>query len=178
MSRLLITAAEEESINPLLPATYDIVWSGILFAIILAVFIWLVVPRMNKMLDARRDAIEGGIEKAESVQAEAEATLEEYKAQLAEARQEAARIREQARADGQKIVAEHKDQATAEAARILANAQTQIESERTAALTTLRAEVGTLAIDLAGGVIGESLAEDKKAKAVVDRFIKDLEAAK
>ena len=88
----------------------------------------------------------------------------------------AARIREQARTDGQAILAELKEQAQSEAARIVANAQTQIEAERSAALVSLRSEVGSLALDLASGVIGESLSDDKKAAAVVDRFLADLEA--
>ena len=51
----------------------------------------------------------------------------------------------------------------------------QIEAERQAALVSLRSEVGSLAIDLASGVMGESLADDKKATALVDRFLADLE---
>ena len=42
---------------------------------------------------------------------------------------------------------------------------------------SLRAEVGTLALDLASGVIGETLNDDAKATAVVDRFLADLEAS-
>ena len=94
---------------------------------------------------------------------------------LAEARAEAAKIREQARVDGGAILAELKEQASTEAARITATAQAQIEAERQAALVSLRSEVGSLAIDLASGVIGESLADDKKATALVDRFLADLE---
>ena len=65
----------------------------------------------------------------------------------------------------------------AEAARLTASAHSQIEAERQTALVSLRSEVGTLAIDLAGGVIGESLADDKKAQGVVDRFLAELEAS-
>jgi F-type H+-transporting ATPase subunit b len=175
-----VTAAEEggEAINPLLPALPDLVWGTIVFVIVLVAFIWKILPNLNKALDARAEAIEGGLKKAEEAQAQANAALENYQDQLAEARAEAARIREQARADAQKIAAEVKEQASADAARIVATAQAQIDSERAAALVSLRAEVGTLALDLASGVIGESLSEDKKAKGVVDRFIKDLEAAK
>ena len=60
---------------------------------------------------------------------------------------------------------------------VTASAQAQIEAERQTALVSLRSEVGTLAIDLASGVIGESLSDDRKATAVVDRFLADLEAA-
>ena len=56
-----------------------------------------------------------------------------------------------------------------------ANAQTQIEAERTSALVSLRAEVGTLALDLATGVIGEALDDDARAAAYVDRFLADME---
>jgi F-type H+-transporting ATPase subunit b len=163
--------------NPLIPAIYDIVWSAVIFAALLFVVWRFVVPRLNKALDERRAAIEGGIEKAQAAQAEANAALEAYNAQLAEARAEAARIRDQARADGQKILAELKEQAQAEANRITQNAQVQIEAERAAALVSLRAEVGTLALDLASGVIGETLADDKRATAIVDRFLADLESA-
>lgn len=177
MLRAFLAEAHGEATNPLIPAIYDIVWSGVIFVALLLVFGFLVVPRLNKVLDERRAAIEGGIEKAEAAQAEANAALESYNAQLAEARAEAGRIREQARADGQKILAELKEQAQAEANRITANAQVQIEAEKAAALVALRAEVGSLALDLASGVIGESLADDKRSAAIVDRFLADLESA-
>lgn len=166
-----------EPINPLIPADYDIIWSGVIFVALLLVMGFVVVPRLNKALDARADAIEGGLKRAEEAQAAAAATKGEYEAQLAEARAEAGRIREQARVEGAAIVAEAKEQASAEAARIAANAQVQIEAERAAALVSLRAEVGSLALDLASGVIGEALSDDKKSTALVDRFLADLEAS-
>ena len=165
-----------EDINPLIPADYDLIWSSVIFVALLIVVAVFVVPRLNTALDARAEAIEGGLKKAEEAQAAASAARDEYNAQLAEARAEAARIREQARTDGAAILAELKEQAQAEANRITANAQVQIEAERAAALVSLRAEVGTLALDLASGVIGESLSDDKKASALVDRFLADLEA--
>jgi F-type H+-transporting ATPase subunit b len=171
-------AAEGESTNSLLlPALPDLIWGSLVFIIILVVFIWKVLPRMNAMLDARSDAIAGGIKRAEEAQAEAAAALEQYNAQLAEARGEAGEIRERARTDAAAIVAEARETATAEAARIAATAQAQIEAERTAAQASLRSEVGSLAIDLASGVIGESLSDDKRASALVDRFLKDLAAS-
>jgi len=174
----LATAAESEGgQNPLIPATYDIVWSGVVFLIVLVVFIWKVVPRLNRALDARSAAIEGGIKKAEQAQADAAAALEKYNDQLAEARAEAGRIREAARADGVKILNDLKAQAQAESARIIASAQATIEAERQSALVSLRSEVGTLAIDLASGVIGESLTDDARSTALVDRFLADLEAS-
>jgi len=161
----------------LLPSLPDLIWGTLAFLIVLALFIWKIVPALNKALDARSAAIEGGLKKAEEAQAEANAARESFQEQLAEARAEAARIREQARVDASKIGDEVKEQARAEADRIVANAKAQIEAERAAALASLRAEVGSLALDLASGVIGETLSEDKRAAAVVDRFLADLKAS-
>lgn len=176
MMQALISAAVETEPNPLIPAIYDIVWSIIPFILVIALFAWVVLPRLNKTLDARAEAIEGGIQKAEVAQAEAAAALEQYQAQLADGRAEAAKIREQARAEGTQILNELKEQANAEAARILANAQSTIEAERQAALISLRKEVGTLAIDLASGVVGQALTDDKKSAKLVDDFLADLES--
>ncbi|MCU1438051.1 MAG: synthase subunit [Naasia sp.] len=174
---VLTEAAEEAPKNPLIPEWYDIIWSAVCFVVILAFFLWKVLPAMRKLLDERGARIQGGIEKAEKAQAEAAAALDQYNAQLAEARVEAGRIREQAREDGKKILVELREQAQADAARITAQAQAQIEAERQAAVTALRAEVGSLAIDLASGVVGQSLSDDKKSRALVDRFLADLEAS-
>lgn len=176
MALLLPTATEPGSeTNPFLPADYDIIWSLIPFALIVAVFAFFIMPRFRKILDERAEKIEGGLARAEVAQREADARLAEYDSQLAEARAEAGRIREQARAEGQQILAELRERASADAERILATAQAQIEAERQAAVASLRAEVGSLALDLASGVIGESLRDDKKSSAIVDRFLADLE---
>jgi F-type H+-transporting ATPase subunit b len=172
----VVNAAAEAAPNPLVPEWYDIVGSLICFLIILFFFWKLVLPRMKKLLDERAEAIEGNIAKADEAQHKAEALLEQYTAQLADARAEAAKIRETARADGQKIVAEAREAAAAEAARVTAQAQAQLEAERQTALVQLRGEVGSLAIDLASTVVREALDEDKRAQAIVDRFLADLEA--
>jgi F-type H+-transporting ATPase subunit b len=180
MLNALVTnlAAAEEAKNPLIPAWYDIVWSALWFVIILIVVWKVALPRLTAMLDERSAAIEGNIAKADEAQKQAEAALEEYPRQLAEARTEAGEIREAAREDGKKIVTEAKETAVAEASRITAAAHSQIEAERQAAFVSLRSEVGTLAIDLAGNVVGETLSDDARATAVVDRFLADLEKAK
>ncbi|MFB7843452.1 F0F1 ATP synthase subunit B [Microbacterium sp. NPDC056052] len=180
MLNALVTrlAAEGEAPkNPILPEVYDLVWSAVFFLLILFVVWKVALPRFTKMLDERSAAIEGNIAKADEAQKQAEAALGEYTRQLAEARTEAGTIRETAREDGKKIVAEAKEAAAAEAARTTAAAHAQIEAERQTAFVSLRNEVGGLALDLAGGVVGETLSDDARATAVVDRFLADLEAS-
>jgi len=171
----LLLAAEGEASNPLLPAIYDIVWSIIPFALVLLLFWRVVLPRLQKTLDERSEAIEGGIAQAENAQAEAKEALEKYNALLAEARAEAASIRDQARSEGTQILQEMKTNAQAEADRIAQSAQAQIEAERHQAVLSLRKEVGNLALDLASAVVQERLSEDAKAASVVDKLLADLD---
>ena len=164
--------------NPLIPMPYDLLWSSVVFVILLAFFWFKVLPNFKKTLDARTEAIEGRLAEAERVSAEAAKQTADMAAAQENSRAEASAIREQARAEGIAILAELKEQANAEAARITATAKAQIEAERQAALVALRAEVGTLAIDLASKVVGESLKSDKVATKVVSDFIADLEGGK
>jgi hypothetical protein len=82
--------ASEETVNPLLPAIPDLVWSAVVFVIILIFFWFRVLPNVKALLDKRSAAIEGNIEKAAIAQQEAEAALASYTAQLAAARADAA----------------------------------------------------------------------------------------
>ncbi len=170
-----ITLAAGEELNPLIPHPVEIVLSLVVFGLLyLAVKKW-VVPNFEKTFAERTSAIEGGLQAAETKQAEADARLAELNKQLGEARHEAARIREDAREQGAAIVAEMREQAQAEAARIVEHAHAQIEAERQQAVTSLRAEVGTLATSLAGRIVGESLDDEARQSRVVERFLADLE---
>ena len=170
-----VVIAAKETPNPLLPATYDIVWSTVVFAILFVLFWRYILPRYLKVLDDRTATIQGGIERAEQAQAEANARLKEYSDQLAGAREEAGRIREQARGEGAAIIAEMRERARVEADRVTEQAQRQLEAERQQAVAQLRGEVGRLAVDLAGRVVGESLTDEDRQRRVVDRFLADLE---
>ena len=143
-----------ESHNPLIPPWGEIIIGLIAFAIVYFVFAKFVAPRFEQVFRARREAIEGGIERAETLQAEAKAALEQYRTQLAEARNEAAQIRDQARAEGQQILEELRAQAQEESARIVARGEEQLVSPRQLVVTELRGQIGALAVDLAGRVVG------------------------
>lgn len=134
-----------------------------------------VIPPINGAMTRRQDAIRAEFAELDEAKAEAKGAEDEYKAQLADARKEAARIREEARDQGNAIISEARDQAVVEQNRVKETAQAQIAAERQAALTTLRAEVGTLATSLAGRIVGESLEDDERSTRVVDRFLADLE---
>lgn len=163
--------------NPLGFVPVEFALSLVVFGLLLFLIWKFVAPRFEQTFAERTQAIEGGLAAAESKQAEADAKLAELEKQLADARHEAARIREEAREQGAAIVVEMRGHAQAEAARITEAAHKQIEAERQQAVTSLRAEVGTLATGLAGRIVGESLEDDARQSRVVERFLAELEGA-
>lgn len=168
--------AAEGAQNPLLPEPTELIIGLLAFFIVFGVLGKKLLPNIQKTLEERRDAIEGGLERAEAAQAEATRTLEEYKAQLAEARHEAARITEQAREQGAVIIAEMREEGQRQREAIIAAGHAQTEADRRQVTVTLRQEVGRIATDLAGRVVGESLEDTARQSRVVERFLDDLEA--
>jgi F-type H+-transporting ATPase subunit b len=166
--------AAETPPNPVIPIWQELVVGTIAFAILVFVLGKYVWPRMEETFAARVDAIEGGIKRAEEAQAEANTLLEQYKAQLAEARGEAARIRDEARADAVGIRNEMLEQAREESDRIINAGRESLRAERATIVRELRAEIGDLAVDLAGRIVGDSLADEARRHGTVERFIAEL----
>jgi len=161
--------------NPLLPEIPELIIGAICFVVVFGVLAKFLLPRIMQTLEERHNAIEGGIHRADEAQAEAQQLLQQYRAQLDDARHEAARLREEAREQGAQIIAEMRERAQAEARRVTEAAQSQIEAERQQALASLRAEVGALATELAGRIVGESLADTARQSRMVDRFLDEIE---
>ena len=174
---LRISAAAEE-LNPLVPHTSEIIVGFIAFTLLYLVLRSKVVPMFEKAFAARTEAIQGGMEKAEKAQRDAQVALEQYTAQLSDARGEAQKIREEARVQGAAIIEDLRGKAQEEAARITAAATASIEAERQQAITSLRNEVGSLATELASKIVGEALDDQVRQSRIVDRFLDDLEKSK
>ncbi|GGT99513.1 MULTISPECIES: F0F1 ATP synthase subunit B [Streptomyces] len=174
MNALLLAQAEEPQ-PPLIPHLDELVIGLIAFVIVFGFLAKKLLPNINKVLEQRREAIEGGIEKAESAQIEAQSVLEQYKAQLAEARHEAARLRQEATEQGTAIIQEMKAEGQRQREEIIAAGHAQIEADRKSAATSLRQDVGKLATDLAGKLVGESLEDAARQSRTIDRFLDELE---
>lgn len=168
-----VLAAEEN--NPLVPHPFELVVGIFSFIVVMVVVGRILTPRLQKTLEERTQAIEGGLDRAEQAQKEAQQLLDKYKADQKAAAVEASNERRKAEEQGAQIIAQAKEQAQVEARRIVDNAKAQIEAERQQALQSLRAEIGAMSVELAGRVVGESLEDSARQSRVVDRFLEELE---
>lgn len=145
------------------------------FLIILFVLWKYVVPPLTKSLQERQDMVQKQVEDAEEAKKQLKAATDRYEQALAEARNEAAKIREAARADGDRIREELREQANAEVARIRQRGEEQLTTQREQVVRQLRAELGGLATQLAEQLVGHELADDDRKRSTVDAFLNQLD---
>jgi F-type H+-transporting ATPase subunit b len=165
-----------EAPSPLIPNGWELGVGFVAFALLFAFLAKKVYPNFEKAYRDRAEAIQGGISRAEKAQAEAAVLKADFERQLAQSRADAAHQREAARAEGQQIVEEMRARAQTEAERIVTAAHEQIAADRAAAAASLKAEIGTLAVQLASRVVGESLEDSARQSRVVDRFLDEIDA--
>ena len=70
-----ILAASESTKDLLYPKLSELILGAIAFAVIFVFMAKWVIPRINETLEARRDKIQGDLEKAEQTKTEAEKML-------------------------------------------------------------------------------------------------------
>ncbi|WP_326958187.1 MULTISPECIES: F0F1 ATP synthase subunit B [unclassified Amycolatopsis] len=162
---------------PIVPDISELILGIVAFLILLFILKKYVVPRFEAAYEERAQKIEGGIEKAEKAQAQAEAALAEYQAQLKEARGEAAKIRDDARLEAEQIKAELRAEAESESQRIVAQGQAQLQAQKAQIIAELRADMGRNAVELASRIVGESLEDEARRRGTVDRFLAELDTA-
>ena len=165
-----VMLAAEETVNPILPATNEIIWGALSFLVLFFLIAKFGFPAIKKTMDARADRIRDSLDEAERAKTEAQGVLDEYKSQLSDARDESARIIEEARQAADKIRQDLKKQAEEEVAEIRQRAQDDIAAQAERVKANLRAEVAEMSIELAEKVVEKSLDRETNM-ALIERFI-------
>lgn len=164
---------EVSEAKDLYPAVGELIVGLFAFAV-LFFFTWKwVIPRFKQVLEERREKIQGEMERAEATRTEAEQLQEEYRKQLAGARDDANRIIEEARATADQLRRDLQAKAEEESQAIVARAQEEIRAERDRVFQELRTQVGSIAVEIAGRIVGESL-DERTHQRLIDEFIDEV----
>jgi len=163
-----IVAADD--IKNLTPGGPELILGIVCFVAILLLFSKFVIPRVNKVLDERRDQIVGQMERAEQERKDADKLLEDYRVQLAGAKDDANKIIEEARKTADRLRKDLTAKAEGDAQALVVRAQEEIRAERDRVFQELKVSVGQLSVELAGRVVGESLDPARHQK-LVDQYI-------
>ena len=170
-----MTLAAADGLRLFIPAIEDLIWGGLAFLIVAVVIYKLAWPSFVASLDERAEKIDAGLRAAEIARAEVASQQEQLAEDIRQAQREATGIRENAQDNAKAIVAQAQAKARHEAEGMLENANRRIFADSEAAKRHLSAEIGQLATELAGRIVGEAL-DEETASRVIDRFLDELAA--
>jgi F-type H+-transporting ATPase subunit b len=150
-----------------------IIWTLVVFGILLAGAWRWGYPALLKMVEERERRIQRQLEDAERANAEAQRLLEEHKKQIAAARNEAQEILAKAKSVSQKERETLLAKAREEYDALLNRARKDIDAEKEKAILALRREAVDLSIAAASRVIEANLDTEANRKLVTD-FLESL----
>lgn len=154
-----------------------ILWTVLIFVILMGLLWRFAWPVMLKSIEERERRIQKQIEDAERANAEAQRLLEEHRRQVAAARTEATDILAKAKAVSEKEREVLLARAREEYEALLARARKDIEAEKDKALVALRREAVELSIAAAAKVIEANLDTEANRRLVTD-YLAGLEKAR
>ncbi len=150
-----------------------IIWTVIIFVLLLIVLKKTAWKPILTALDERERTIKESLEKAEEARKEAERILEENKERLAKAEEEVQRIVEQGREYAEKLKEQILAESEEQARKKIEEAEQAIERKQQEAFAQLRTEIADIAVSAAEKIIKETLDKEKQKK-LVEAYLDEL----
>lgn len=159
----LVAAEEGGQSNFLVPnGTFFVVL--IIFLIVLGVIGTFVVPPVMRVLQERDEMVTKSMDNNRQADKQFAAADADYQAAMAKARREASGIRDEARAEGRRILDDMKGRASEEASSAMQKAAEELKQQSDAINADLSASMETLAATLASRVLGVDIGREASAK--------------
>ena len=150
----------------------QLIWLAIIFIVFYVLMAAIGLPRVGNILDARRGRIEGDLEKASQMKAEAEAVIAAYERALADARSQAQVTLREATERLNAKAAERQRQIAEKLATETSAAERRIAEAKAQALANLRDVAVDVARAAAQKLTGADL-DAGRAQAAVDAVLRE-----
>lgn len=173
----LASETEGGPVNLLAPNPGLMIWTFIIFVLLLIVLSKFAFKPLFAAVEAREKALEDAIEGAKRDRAEAAQLLAQQKTAIETARTEAQTIIADGRAMGEKMRTDLLAQTKQQQEEMIEQARRAIEGEKASAIAQLRSEAVDLAIAGASRVIEKNL-DSVGNRAIVESFLSSLNGAK
>jgi len=150
---VLLAAEEGGQSNFLIPnGTFFVVL--IIFLIVLGVIGKWVVPPVSKVLRERDAMVKQTVEDSRKAADQFAAADEDYQSEMAKARGEASKLRDEARAEGRKVLEDMRRRASDEVTSTLQQADSELKEQALSIQADLRSSLDNLSETLANRVLG------------------------
>ncbi|MDA0303528.1 MAG: F0F1 ATP synthase subunit B [Bacteroidetes bacterium] len=155
----------------LTPAFGTVFWASIAFLVVLMLLRRFAWGPILQALSDREETIASALDEAKKVRQEMADLADSNESQLKEARAERDRMLREAREMVDKMISDAKGKAREEADKEVASAKEAIVLERKSAIAELKAEVGTLSLEIAERLLRDKLQSSDEQEALVNRLI-------
>lgn len=159
---------EEPPPNPVIPEINHLVWALISFLLLWGLMKFVLLPPILKKRDEREAKVAEDREAAERARITAGEVQADYEASLADARADADGIIDAARTEAGEHRSAVMSDATNEAASIKADAAGGLDDSRAAAISSMKGDVGDIAVAAAAAVLGKDLDRGAQQSAIDD----------
>lgn len=170
-------AAAEAPGGLLSPSGGVMVWTLVIFIVLLLVLTKYAFKPITKAVEEREQALTDAIEAAQRDRDESNRLLQDQREQIAAARDEAQKIIADARAAAEQVRGTMIEQAHGETGDLLDRARREIVAERDRAIADLRLEAIDLAIAGASRVIGKNM-DEQSNRQLVESFLASIPTSK
>jgi F-type H+-transporting ATPase subunit b len=150
------------------------VWTIVVFVIVLVVLYWFAFPHILGAVEAREQRIRELLSAAARDREEAHELLEQQKKEHEELRAQAQEIFAEARASGERTREELLAQTRRESEEMVARARRDIEAQTERALDSIRREAVEIAFAAAGKLVQRNL-DDEQNRRLVREFLGQAE---
>lgn len=124
-------------------------------------------------VNERETSIKDALASAEAARSEMEVLQSDNQRILKEARAEKEAMLKEAQSTRAELINTAKEEAQQEADKILTQAQEAIQNEKRAAISELKEQVGSIAMDIAEKVLKKELESKDKQVELIDQLLKD-----
>lgn len=152
-----------------------IFWMFVSFAVLFFVLAKWGWPVILKGIDQRAELIDKGVEYAQNAKEQLDHAREEAEKYIAEARRQQADMLREADKMKTQIIEDAREAAQKEAQKVMDAAKQSIEQSRKEAEQNFRNEVSAFALDIAGKVVRNQLADEKAQKQLVNTLLDEIE---
>ena len=146
----------------------SIIFIGLLF--LLRKYVW---GPILSAVNERETSIKDALASAEAARSEMETLQSDNQRILKEARAEKEALLKEARSTRAELINSAKEEAQLEAEKILTQAQEAIQNEKRAAISELKEQVGSIAMDIAEKVLQKELESKDKQVELINQLLQD-----
>ena len=149
-------------------------WTLVAFLVVLFILRKFAWKPILESLGDREKGIADSIATAERVKGEMSQLKSENEKLLTQAREERTMMLKEAKEMKDKIVNDAKEQAKVEANKIIVDAQLQIQQQKMAALTEVKNEIGSLALEVAEKILRKQLNASEGQEAYMSMLAENI----